>query len=279
MALDRTRLGSLFTGIGAIDLAFQRAGFTTSWMVERDADCQQVLRRHFPTARRYRDVRQVTGESLGPVDILIGGFPCQDLSVAGRHAGLAGQRSGLWWDFHRLIAELAPTWVLIENVIGLLSSNDGRDLGTLLWSLGQLGYGWAYRVLDAQYFGVPQRRRRVFIVGCLGERAAAAQVLFEPERGDHDSAPRKDARAHIAGTLTTSTHRFHGDTSDNVIPWGAGVRRLTPREYVRLQGLPDDWTAVGLADTSRYHMLGNSVAVPVLEWIARRMSEVNDALP
>src|SRR4029077_6548273 len=122
--------------------------------------------------------RGETGAGVsGSVDLVYGGFPCQDLSVAGARAGFRGERSSLWFEFHRVLSELRPRWALIENVPGLLSSADGRDMATILGGLGELGYGGAYRVLDARWFGVPQRRRRVFIVGCLGDQKRAAQVL------------------------------------------------------------------------------------------------------
>ena len=163
----RLTVGSLFSGIGGLDLGLERAGMTVRWQVEIDKNAQRVLRHHWPDTALYEDVREVGGE-VERVDLICGGFPCQDLSVAGRRAGLAGKRSGLFHEFMRIASELAPRWLLIENVPGLLSSNGGRDMGTVLGTLGELGYGWAYRVLDAQYFGVAQRRRRVFIVGCLG---------------------------------------------------------------------------------------------------------------
>src|SRR5690606_35986875 len=155
---------------------------------------------------------------LEPVDLVCGGFPCQDLSVAGRRAGLAGARSGLWWEFHRILAGLRPRWVVIENVPGLLSSNGGRDMGTLLRSLGDLGYGWAYRELDAQWFGLAQRRKRVFIVGRLGDAAGPAQVLFEPESREWNPPPRREAGkvaatipASGAGTSRTGNERTEAD--------------------------------------------------------------------
>src|SRR5579875_134000 len=179
------RYGSLFAGIGGFDLGADRAGWRCAWQVEIDRRCVEVLARHWPEVERFGDVRAVGAHNLAPVDLICGGFPCQDLSVAGRRAGLAGSRSGLWWEFYRIVAELRPAWVVVENVPGLLSSNRGRDMGTILASLGDLGYGWAYRVLDAQWFGVPQRRRRVFIVGHLGDYSAT-QVLLEPEGGGWD---------------------------------------------------------------------------------------------
>ena len=195
------KVGSLFSGIGGFDLAFERAGFGVAFQCEIDRHALRVLEERWPTVRRTGDVREV-GAHDGPVDVLVGGFPCQDLSVAGRRAGLAGERSGLFHEFARCIAALAPRWVVIENVPGLLSSNGGRDMATVLGTLGELGYGWAYRVLDAQYFGVAQRRRRVFIVGCAGGRTEfAAAVLFETESVRRDSPPRRETREAVAGTL------------------------------------------------------------------------------
>ena len=191
---------SLFSGIGGFDLALDRAGFRCVGQVEIDKDCNRVLASHWPNVQRHQNVETYQGKR-GAADIVCGGFPCQDLSVAGKRAGLAGKRSGLWSEFRRVIAEVAPRWVLIENVPGLLSSNGPRDMGALLWQLGQLGYGWSYRVLDLQFFRVPQRRRRVFIVGCLGDAGRAAQVLFEPESCDGDSAPRREAGEGVAGSL------------------------------------------------------------------------------
>jgi DNA (cytosine-5)-methyltransferase 1 len=198
--------GSLFAGIGGFDLGLKRAGWTGTAQVEIDPRCRDVLARHFPDARRHDDVTTASAATIGAVDLLCGGFPCQDLSVAGRRAGLAGARSGLFHEFMRLAAELAPRWVLIENVPGLLSSNGGGDMGVVLGTLGQLGYGWAYRSLDAQYFGLAQRRERVFIVGCLGDAARAAAVLFEPESGGGDPAPRRAAGEGTAATLTAGAH-------------------------------------------------------------------------
>lgn len=185
------KFGSLFSGVGGFDLGFERAGMECAWQAERDKFALQVLNTHWPNILKYEDVKDV-GRNAEPVDLICGGFPCQDLSVAGKRAGLAGERSGLWFEFRRIIEGLAPTWVVIENVPGLLSSSKGRDMAVLLGGLAQLGYGWAYRVLDSQYFGVAQRRRRVFIVGHIGDATAAAKVLFEPESRDWDSAPRRE---------------------------------------------------------------------------------------
>jgi len=230
--------GSLFAGIGGFDEGLRRAGMRDRWQVEIDPTCRNVLARHFPDSRRHDDVTTATS-ALGSVDLLCGGFPCQDLSVAGRRAGLAGGRSGLFYEFARLAAEIAPRWILLENVPGLLSSNQGRDMGAVLGTLGELGYGWAYRILDAQHFGLAQRRERVFIIGCLGDAASAAQVLFEPTSCGGDSPPRRETGEGAAGTLgggtpgggpRTDTDRmtflpvaFGGNNTSGPIPVAAGL--------------------------------------------------------
>lgn len=220
---------SLFSGIEGFGLGLERAGGKVVAHVEIDKECQRLLRDRWnsnQTRRRddapaeggvgdraadssssdlFGDIRTVGAHNLPAADAICGGFPCQDLSVAGNRAGLAGDRSGLWYEFHRILAELRPRWVVIENVPGLLSSQSGRDMAIVLGGLAKLGYGWAYRVLDAQYFGVAQSRRRVFIVGCLGDTGAAVQVLFEPESCDGDSAPSRQARQGIAASLTSGS--------------------------------------------------------------------------
>lgn len=129
------RFVSLFSGIGGFDLGFERAGMTCLAQVEIDANARAVLARHFPTVQQFEDVRHVGRHNLPACDVLCGGFPCQDLSVAGDRAGLAGERSGLYFEFQRIIMELRPTYVVIENVPGLFSSNDGRDFAIVLGGL------------------------------------------------------------------------------------------------------------------------------------------------
>lgn len=212
--LRALRYGSLFSGIDGIGLAADRVGMQCTFQVEKLAHLRTgPLARHWPDVPKFDDVATVTKEKLGDaarIDVLVGGFPCQDLSVAGGRRGLAGERSFLWWHFARLVAELAPRWVLVENVDGLLSSNGGRDMGTVLGTLGDLGYGFAARVLDAQWFGVGQRRRRLLIVGCAGHWTGAAEVLLEPETGGGHprEVDEKEARAALrAGRRPRSRRR------------------------------------------------------------------------
>jgi len=207
---------SLFSGIGGFDYGFELAGIQSVLQVENDAICLEILARHWPEVPRIDDVcnfgeparrggddrlqlpaiqqgRQAGSGLSGGVDLVHGGFPCQDVSVAGKRAGLSGERSGLWFEFARVLSQLRPQWAVVENVPGLLSSNRGRDFGFVLHGLGQLGYGWAYRVLDARWFGTPQRRHRVFVVGCLGNAARAAQVLSVCEGCGGYSAARRES--------------------------------------------------------------------------------------
>ena len=180
---------SLFAGVGGFDLALERNGIEVVASVEIDKKAQNVLRRHFPNATIFGDITEVTGEQLinagfTPHDgIITGGFPCQDLSVAGKRAGLAGKRSGLFWEICRLLDETGAQNFILENVPGLLSSNNGRDMAVVIEALVERGYRVGWRVLDAQYFGVPQRRRRVFIVGCLGDSGRSPEEILNIREG------------------------------------------------------------------------------------------------
>lgn len=176
---------SLFSGIGGFDLGFERAGMQSVWQVENDRFCNRVLATHFPKVKRYGDITELRPEELVPVDVISAGFPCQDLSVAGKRAGLDGDRSGLFFEIVRILRHTQSRWAVLENVPGLLSSNGGADFAIVLSELAECGYFLEWAILDSQHFGVPQRRRRVFIVGHLGE-PPPQPVLLVPEgvRGD-----------------------------------------------------------------------------------------------
>lgn len=220
---------SLFSGIGGLELGLERAGMRIVAQVEIDAPARSVLAHHWPDVPRFEDVRKVTADDItGPVDLVCAGFPCQDVSVAGRRAGLAGARTGLFWHIVRLADALHPRWLVLENVPGLLSSNDGRDMGAVIGALAGLGYGYCWRVLDAQHFGVPQRRRRLFIVGCAGDGAAPVQVLLEPESVRRDPAPGAAAGSRVAA-LTANGVGAGGGPDDNAAQAGHLVTALTSR--------------------------------------------------
>jgi DNA (cytosine-5)-methyltransferase 1 len=216
---------SLFAGIGGIDLACQRAGIDVRAAVEIDPGCRGVLARHFPGTALFEDVTEVTGDQLRATGfdprhgVVCAGWPCQGNSVAGRRRGLADPRSGLWRHVVRILAETRPRWFLGENVHGLLSIHAGRDFATVVRDLDELGYGVAWRVLDAQWFGVPQRRRRVFVAGCLGDGAGPVQVLLEPESGGGHPPQSRQAgpdAARTTGRRARST-RAAGPSGHNVV--------------------------------------------------------------
>ena len=153
-------VGSLFAGIGGFDLGLERAGFDIAWQVEIDPYCQRVLAKHWPTVHRYGDIRAIDWSAVEPVDLLCGGFPCQDISLAGKGAGLSGERSGLWFEYAKAINALKPRYVLIENVAALRS----RGLDQVLGSLAALGYDAEWHCIPACAVGAPHRRDRVWII-------------------------------------------------------------------------------------------------------------------
>ncbi len=294
------KVGSLFSGIGGFDLGLERAGFKLSWMCEKDQFAKEVLSRHWPDTHIHRDVHDVRESS---VDIICGGFPCQDYSVAGGREGLAGDRGALWWEMHRVIAECRPEWVVAENVFGLLTNNGGRDFLEIVRSLVELGYGISWSVIDSKYHGVPQQRRRLFIIGHSGgiprpEILAISEGMFgntkpyqrqecfsggsessfgEEQRRGWTCMSSGQSKAEIKTDLAP-TLNLNKDGAPIVFhPESSGPRRMTPIECERLQGFPDDWTklredGVQIGDHARYRLLGNAVTVNVAEWIGRRIT-------
>lgn len=207
----KPKVASLFAGIGGFDLGFEFAGWQTTAIVEIDAACRQVLSTRFPLAKIFADVCEVKGEDLGDPDCITAGVPCQDVSIAGRRAGLAGARTGLFFEFARLLDETKAEWFVFENVPGLMSSNQGRDFGTVVGTLADLGYGLCWRVLDSQFFGLAQRRKRLFIVGHLGDLWGPAQVLLEPDSGQGNPPSRRAKGASLASVLAASADGVGGD--------------------------------------------------------------------
>lgn len=198
------RHASFFSGVGGLDLGFERAGIETVSVSEIDPYANSVLAERFPGAPNLGSITEINADDIPEADIWSGGFPCQDLSVAGKRAGFAGKRSSLAFTFLDLVEQRRPRWLVLENVPGLFSSNQGRDFLRLLSEMDELGYSVAWRTLDARYFGVAQRRRRVFIVACL-EPNRAEQVLFECEGGCGHLAPSKQKRQGIASNTPDST--------------------------------------------------------------------------
>lgn len=406
---ERLTYGSVCSGIEAASVAWHPLGWRASFLSEIEAFPRSVLAHHYPETPLHGDFTTIEAGEYEPIDLLVGGTPCQSFSVAGLRGGLDDDRGNLALEYLRLADRLRPRWLVWENVPGVLSSNGGRDFGSILGGMGELGYGVAYRVLDAQFFGVAQRRRRVFVVGYLGDWRRAAAVLFERHSLSGHPAPSRQAGPSVAaltangvgtcgaddnqgqaghliahslrgegfdasedgtgrgtpivpvaferadhghyrpgiGTLQAnggdcgggsetiiafSAKDYGADAMSDLSPTlragghskshanagvmpavafmenqrgelresditnltvgggkpgqgypaalqGTAVRRLTPRECERLQGFPDDWTAVPhrgkpAADGPRYKALGNSMAVPVMRWIGERIQAV-----
>ena len=333
------RYGSVCSGIEAATVAWHQLDWEPAFFSEIEPFPRGVLKHHYPNVPLHGDFTTIEGAEYGAIDLLVGGTPCQSFSVAGLRGGLDDERGNLALEFLRLAQRTRPRWVVWENVPGVLSSNGGRDFGSILGGLVELGYGFAYRVLDAQFFGVAQRRRRVFVVGCLGSPASAAAVLFERHCLQGHPSPRQKAGQRVADTLTVGANQCSGRPGDIVedsiarclTARGAGgqnldpetanliagtmiamsgksggwsnsadhaagnymipistssVRRLTPIECERLQGFPDNYTAIpwrakstkDCPDNPRYKALGNSMAVPVMKWIGKRIAQVEGIL-
>ena len=359
---------SVCSGIEAATEAWHELGWLPEAFSEIEPFPCAVLKHHYPEVPNLGDMTKFKEWNIGPIDLLVGGTPCQSFSVAGLREGLADPRGDLMLTFLAIARRHRPRWLVWENVPGVLSSNGGEDFACLLRGLAELGYGFAYRVLDAQHFGVAQRRRRVFVVGYLGDWHPAAAVLLERSSLSGHPAPSREKRegatpSPVPGVANCLTNRMHkginttvdeGQTpiielpevmctlrssgagfdrpgnastehetyipmakpitaafkgcqgsgaggigySEHLAPTlpasdggnrtptllnGMAVRRLTPKECERLQGFPDDYTAIPwrgkqAPDGPRYKALGNSMAVPVMRWIGKRIQQVEKIL-
>lgn len=334
---------SVCSGIEAASVAWHPLGWQPVGFSEIEKFPSAVLKHHYPEIENYGDMQQFKQWPIrtGSIDVLVGGTPCQSFSIAGLRQGLADARGNLTITFLAMAQKYQPNWVVWENVPGVLSDRTNA-FGNLIAGLSEFGYHCAWRVLDAQYFGVPQRRRRVFVVASLGKQRAG-KILFEPESLCRDLTPCRPAQEKVAegvadctrgsskqggwpgtdldnhgayipvraNTLTSRMHkginttcdegqtmiacvnvRQDPDVSNVSYPIGAldrgpgvmqnGVRRLTPMECERLQGFPDNYTRIPYRNKSesdcpdgpRYKALGNSMAVPVMHWIGKRIAMV-----
>lgn len=194
--------GSVCSGIEAASVAWHPLGWRASFLSEIEAFPRAVLAHHYPETPLHGDFTTIEAGQYEPIDLLVGGTPCQSFSIAGLRGGLDDDRGNLALEYLRLADRLRPRWLVWENVPGVLSSNGGRDFGAILGGMVELGYGFAYRVLDAQFLGVAQRRRRVFVVGYLGDWRRAAAVLFERHSLSGHPAPRREARKDLAPTIS-----------------------------------------------------------------------------
>jgi DNA (cytosine-5)-methyltransferase 1 len=235
-------VGSLFSGIGGIDLGLERAGMKVLWQVEIDPWCRAVLAKHWPGVERFEDVRSVGADNLPRVDILVGGFPCQDISSIGKGAGIEGKESGLWTEFARIVREIRPRYVLVENVPVLRS----RGLDVVLGDLAASGYDMEWDCIPASAVGAPHRRDRIWIVAHAARDAVLGEAASERAIGQ---------RARPGGEPVA----FHGRLP-NFGRW------LTEPNVGRVaHGIP--------ARVDRLRGLGNAVVPQVVEWIGQRIVE------
>lgn len=273
--------GSVCSGIEAATAAWHPLSWEPSFFSEIDKFPRAVLQHHYPEVPLHGDFTTIQDGQYRPIDLLVGGTPCQSFSIAGLRGGLDDDRGNLALEYLRLAGRLRPRWLVWENVPGVLSSNGGRDFGSILGGMVELGYGVAYRVLDAQFFGVAQQRRRVFLVGHLGDWRRAAAVLFERESLSGVAEPAKQKAVSVC--LTARGAGFLDDRQTYITD-GRRVRHMTPLEAERAQGFPDNYTAVRwrgkpahlCPDGPRNRVLGNSMAVPVMRWIGERIQQVEN---
>ncbi|TWD44038.1 DNA cytosine methyltransferase [Pantoea sp. SJZ147] len=296
MKKKKFTMNSFFAGIGGFDLAFENAGFATTFQCELNKFCLRILEEHWPTVPRFEDIQSLNVDDVPEATVWCGGFPCQDVSVArgakGR-LGLKGKNSGLFFPFISLIEAKKPPVVLLENVTGLLTSHNGQDFRVILERLTSLGYIVSWRVMNSRFFGAPQSRPRVFICAALNGSISLAS-LYEKEKGKHVKNIREGFLnishcihsgakvADVAYCLAATSGRHTGtDWSRTYVSYDSAVRRMTPKECEGVQGFPLNWTLPLYSsaksediDSERYHALGNAVAVPVVEWIAKRLHKV-----
>ena len=321
----------MFSGIGGFELGIQRAfelqpkdaglqmetdsGSINSELLQRTASCVgyseidkyaiKVYERQFNGHKNYGDATAINAAELPDFDLLVGGFPCQAFSIAGKRAGFDDTRGTLFFDIARILKEKQPRHLVLENVKGLLSHDSGRTFTTIIGVLTDLGYGVEWQVLNSKDFGVPQNRERVYIVGHLGNECGRKvfpiigstgknlKQLIGGSQGNrvYDTDGISSTIASQAGGLGAKTGLYamrgrengqqlekSGDytntitsvTKDNLWVENARIRRLTPLECERLQGFPDNWTA-GESDTQRYKMCGNAVTVNTVQAVMERL--------
>ena len=209
---------SVCAGIEAATVAWHDLGWESAAYSEIEPFPSGVLAHHYPSVPNVGDMTKFKEWDIGTVNLLVGGTPCQSFSVAGLRKGLDDPRGNLMLTYLAIANQYRPKWLVWENVPGVLSSNGGNDFASLLRGMGELGYGFAYRVLDAQYFGVAQRRRRVFVIGCLGDWRSAAAVLFERHSLSGNLAPSREKRQEVAKCLTRGIAQRYDPETETMIP-------------------------------------------------------------
>ena len=275
--MKQLRVGDLFSGIGGFSLGLERAGgFKTQWFVEIDPYCQRVLAKHWPHVPRYGDIKAIDWGAVPRVDVLCGGFPCQDISLAGKGAGLTGERSGLWFEYAKAIEVLKPCYVLIENVSALRA----RGLDQVLGALAALGYDAEWHCIPAYAVGVPHRRDRVWVVAYA---ASEGPQRHRAEYGLGESRQKVEIGGGGDDVADSSIEQW-----DRWLHWTCGWER-EPQEALRdarERGRQEAWMSVpesllgrvahGVPHrVDRLRGLGNAIVPQIAEWIGRQIMKAN----
>jgi len=301
----KLKVASFFSGVGGLDLGLQQAGLEIVYHCEVKPFCRAILKKHWPNVPLSEDIRTIDPKEIPHAEVWAAGFPCQDLSLArmGPRSGLKGLKSGLFHDFMHLVRDRLPRAIILENVHGLLSSHGGRDFAIVLKALDELGYGVGWRVLNSKDFGIPQQRRRVYVVAIHRDIRGPGEVLFEPKCGHWNikkSRPNGKKSPSLFQTIVGDTvkgplvkslaHCIYAesarhtgtDWSRNYVWYPDGrVRRFTPNETEKVQGFPVDWTEPtdpvfskkSNIDSKRYHSVGNAVSPPVAKWVGKNLKK------
>lgn len=288
---------SLFSGIGGFEVGLgnkhECVGFS-----EIDKHAIKVYEKHFPNHKNYGNITTIDAATLPDFDLVVGGFPCQPFSYAGKRKGFADTRGTLFFDICRILEAKQPSLLLLENVKGLISHEEGRTFGTIIRTLDELGYDCQWEVLNSKDYGVPQSRKRIFIAGHL--RGTPRPQIFPLRETDADATSREIISSPCISVAMRNQNRSkhqhkegmkYGDvekkyvleenkegisfvvksvTHEFMLRNGEHLRYLTPVECERLQGFPDGWTE-GASDTQRYKMCGNAVTTNVVSAIAKEM--------
>lgn len=278
---------SVCSGIEAASVAWEPLGWQPVGFSEIDPFPSAVLAHRFHEVTNHGDFTKIQPTDVGHVDLLVGGTPCQSFSIAGKRLGLDDPRGHLALEYLALAQRLKTRWLVWENVPGVLSHDKGRTFGTFVGLLGQCGFGWSYRVLDARNFGVAQSRRRVILVGHRGDWRRAAAVLFEPSSDSGADPACATELGGLGGVLPCLTKHGYGATRSEeayILCESTGrIRRMTPIECERAQGFPDNWTQVPYRGKPKERCplgprgaaCGNSMAVPVMRWLGKRIAAVD----
>lgn len=280
------KLGSLFSGIGGFELGLERAipGLETIWQVEQDKFCQRVLSKHWPHAKIYDDVRNITKNNVEPVDMLCGGFPCQDISVAGKGRGInEGKKSSLWWEMHRIISELRPRIVVLENVPAITF----RGLDDVLGSLSEIGYDAEWCIISAQQFGAPHKRDRWFCVAYSHEIGCRSGGYLERKYQnslDQERNPSQDQQSGnigiggLSSICETASYSDSASSQGNRSAFGIQSKRAEPNIEIqnywerfptqpplcnRNDGIPNR--------LARLRALGNAIVPQCSQWIGEQI--------